>query len=362
MGVIADASYHPIAYVHAVNGYAADLHDMQITPQGTALILIYNPVLFDASSVGGAKNQHVLEPVVQELDIATGTLLFEWHALASITLKESYEKVDKGATNTLDYLHANSVGLDQDDNLLVSGRHTWTVYKIDRVSATLDWRLGGKLGNFTMPKTAEPAWQHDARRNADGTLSVYDNGAGLATTHKSRGLVLTIDEQAMTATLDHAYSLPKPVQSTSQGSLQLLDNGNWFAGWGSQPQYTEFAPDGTVAYDVQFPSSSAGDIISYRALRYPWIGRPTDVPAAAATRATGDATVVFASWNGATDVVSWTVLAGSDTAHLTPVTSAPKNGFETTIPVTSNQPYYAVQAVDASGAVLATSAPTTPRV
>jgi hypothetical protein len=356
--VIADTSYHPIAQVSAANGYAADLHDMTITPQGTALLNIYNPVLVDASSVGGVASQPVLEPVIQEIDIATGALLFEWHGLESIALDESHEPAPKSAAGTYDYVHANSIALDQDGGLLVSGRHTWTIYKIDRVSATLDWRLGGKLDNFAMPQTAEPAWQHDARRNPDGTLSVFDDGAaGSAVTHKTRGLVLNIDEQAMTASLDHQFSPPVPLQSTSQGSVRLMSNGNWFVGWGDEPEYTEYAPDGAVLYDVHLPAGMA----SYRALLYPWTGRPTDAPAVAARRTAGDDTTVYASWNGATAVASWVVLAGPDAAHLSEVLSAPKHGFETAIHLTSNETYFAVQALDASRAVLATSAPTTPR-
>jgi hypothetical protein len=360
--VIADTSYRTIAEVHALNGYAADLHDMTITPQGTALLDIYNPVIADASSIGGAKNQHVMEPVIQEIDIATGALLFEWHGLGSIALKESHESMPTSASAMFDYVHANSTALDDDGNVLVSGRDTWAVYKVDRVSATLDWRLGGKLDNFAMPASAEPAWQHDARRNSDGTLSVFDNGAASPTaiTHKSRGLVLNIDEQGMTATLAHQYLPPKSIQSISQGNTRLLENGDWFVGWGSEPEYTEYSPDGTVVYDVHLPTTGSA-VTSYRALRYVWTGHPTDLPAVAVTRAGGDATTVYCSWNGGTEVTSWAVLAGPDPEHLTQVASAPKQGFETKIPVTSNQSYFAVQAFDATGAVLGTSAPTTPR-
>ena len=358
--VIADQSYHEIARVHAVNGYAADLHDMTITPQGTALFTIYNPVVVDASSVGGAKKQHTLEAVVQEVDIATGSLLFEWHSLASIGLGESYQPVTKEVGGYYDYLHVNSVALDRDGNLLVSGRHTSTVYKIDRLAGILDWRLGGKLDNFTMARRSEPAFQHDARVDRQGKLTIFDNGASNAvTSHATRGLVLRVDEQAMTAVLDHAYSPPVRLHAKSQGSFRLLANGDYFAGWGDQPEYTEFAPDGQVVYDVRFPTAE-GAIISYRALRLPWTGRPTDPPAVVAKRAGDDATTVSVSWNGATEVATWALLAGPDADHLTRVTTAAKHGFETTIHLTTNQPYLAVQALDSGGTVLATSPPTTP--
>jgi Arylsulfotransferase (ASST) len=360
--VIADQTYHEIARVSAVNGYAADLHDMTITPENTALFTIYNPVIVDASSVKGAKKQRVLEPVIQEIDIATGTLLFEWHGLSSIPLEDSYQPVPKTASGTYDYLHPNSVAVAADGDVLLSGRHTWTVYKIDRTSGVLDWHLGGKDDNFTIAKRAESAWQHDARPNPDGTLTIFDNGSANQTvTHKTRGLVLRLDEQAMTATLVHQYPAPGKVESTSQGSFRLQPNGDYFAGWGDQPEFTEFASDGTIVYDAKLPSSSGASITSYRTLRYSWAGHPSDLPAVAVRRGSGDEMTVYASWNGATDVASWTVLAGPDYAHLTPLTSVAREGFETAIHATSILSYYAVQAVGSDGTVLATSGVVTPR-
>jgi hypothetical protein len=112
-----------------------------------------------------------------------------------------------------------------------------------------------------------------------------------------------------------------------------------------------------VVYDAHLPAG----IASYRALGYAWTGHPADLPAVAARRGSGDDTTVYASWNGATDVTTWVLLAGPDTTHFAQVASAPRSGFETAIQVTNNEPYFAVQAIDASGAVLATSAPTTAR-
>ncbi|HZP31628.1 MAG TPA: arylsulfotransferase family protein [Acidimicrobiia bacterium] len=362
--VVADTSYHELTRVHAANGYGGDLHDFQITPQGTALFTIYNPVSVDASSVGGGRNRPVFDAIVQEVDIATGALRFEWHSLGSVALGESYLPVPRKAGLIYDYVHPNSVALDTDGNVLVSGRHTFAIYKIDRRSGVLDWRLGGKKGNFTLGTGAATAWQHDVRRAADGTVTIFDNGAsGTTTTHKtSRGIVLDVDEKAMTANLRRSYEVSKPVLAKSQGSFQLLPNGDYLAGWGDQPEYTEFTPDGSVALDVRFPAGGPARVVnSYRAYRFPWSARAPGVPAAAAVRRPGDQLLVYASWNGATDVASWGVLAGPDLQHLAPLTTAPKHGFETVIHVTTNQPYVAVRALDASGTVLATSAPVTPK-
>jgi hypothetical protein len=170
-------------------------------------------------------------------------------------------------------------------------------------------------------------------------------------------LVLTVDEAGLTATLRHAYPSPNGLQSTSQGSFRLQSNGDWFAGWGDKPEYTEFSADGAVVYNVKLPSS----VSTYRAIRFPWTGHPTNLPAVAARQTTPSKVTVYASWNGATEVASWSVLAGPDPQSLSEIASAPKHGFETTIQASTNQPYLAVRALDASGAVLATSAPTTPR-
>ena len=355
--VIMDQSYHQIAGVGAGNGYTGDLHDFQITPQDTALFTAYSPVVIDATSVGGPKNQVVYDSIVEEVDIPTGVVVFEWHSLGTIALGESYQPLPQHPGDVYDYVHHNSVGLDNDGNVIMSGRHTSAVYKIDRLTATLDWRLGGKLSNFHMDDGVSTAWQHDARIHPDDTLTVFDNGAGTdVTTHKSsRGIVVRLDEDARTATLVHEYPAPKPISATSQGDMQLLANGDYLIGWGSQPEYTEYDADGHVLYDVKLPIlSPTVNLNSYRAFRFTWHGTPTDSPAIVA-RLAGANTTIAVSWNGATDVTTWETLTGTSPDTLTPVTTASRNGFETTITTTTTAPYIAVRALDSAGHVLGTS-------
>ena len=351
--VIADDNYREIARVHAGNGYAGDLHDFEITPQGTALFMIYSRVHADASAVGGAKDQSVIDAVVQEVDIPTGAVLFEWHSLGTIGLQESYQRLPKGTSTAYDYVHPNSVALDTDNSVLISGRHTSSVFKVDRATGALVWRLGGKQNNFSMGDGTGFAWQHDVRRQADSTLTVFDNGASASTKARpSRGLVLRVNEHSMTVRLVREYKNPHGSTATSQGDFQTLANGDFLAGWGNLPEYSEFAADGTMLADTRLPAGAS----SYRAFRFSWTGHPVDAPSAVAVRAGADV-AVSASWNGATEIATWRVLAGSSAGELEAVRTAPRDGFETTVHVTTGEPYVAMQAIDSSGGVLGTSAP-----
>ena len=351
--VLADDHYREIARVHAGNGYTGDLHDFQITPQDTALFTIYSRVHADATAVGGAKDQPVTDAVVQEVDIPTGAMLFEWHSLGTVGLQESYQPLPKKNSTSYDYVHPNSVALDSDNSVLISGRHTWSVFKVDRATGALAWRLGGKQSNFSMDDGTLFAWQHDVRRQPDSTLTAFDNGASASTKrHASRGLVLRVNEHAMTVRLLREYENPHGSTATSQGDFQVLANGDYFAGWGALPEYSEFGTDGTLLADTKLPVGAS----SYRAFRFPWTGHPLDAPSAVVAR-TGADVAVSASWNGATEVATWQVLAGPNAGKLAPVRTAPRDGFETTVHLTAGQPYVAMQALDRSGAVLGTSAP-----
>src|SRR5215211_6791952 len=175
--VIFDSSYRKIASFTAANGYNGDHHEFLIIPQDTALITIYNAVPHDLSSFGGPKDGVAVQGIVQELDIETGEVLFEWRSLEHVGLDETYAKPGEDADYPgIDYFHINSIDVDHDGNLLVSARETFAVYKIDRKTGEVMWRLGGKKSDFEMGPGARFAFQHDARRLPDGTLTIFDNG------------------------------------------------------------------------------------------------------------------------------------------------------------------------------------------
>jgi Arylsulfotransferase (ASST) len=346
---IADASFRPVKTVRGGNGYQLDFHEARLTPQGTLLAIVYNPVRRDLRFAGGPRNARVIDSVVQEIDITTGLVMFEWHSLGTIALSESHGEIPRGADPLYDYVHANSVALTADGNVLVSGRETWAAYKLERATGRLLARIGGKRSSYRMRGTSQTAWQHDVEQQADGSLTIFDNEAAPRVREQSRGLVLHLDDQAKQATVRDAFiHKPDPLLSGTQGNVQVLGNEHMFVGWGSQGYFSEFAPDGTMVFDARIARGSD----TYRAYRYPFVGTPRGRPAVAAQ---DGGRSVYASWNGATQVARWQVLAGAAPTALTAAGAAARDGFETRIRLRSGARYVAVQALDASGAVLGTS-------
>jgi hypothetical protein len=357
--VIADHSYREIARFSAGDGRIGDHHEFLISPQDTALIAIYNPVPRDLSSIGGLKNDTVWQGIVQELDIESGEVLLEWHSIEHVGLDETYATVMQDGRAGLDYFHVNSIDVDHDDNLLVSARQTFAVYKIDRSTGEMMWRLGGKKSDFEMGEGTRFAFQHDARRLPDGTISIFDNGTTVFrgtvpdVVEESRTIVLKLDEQQMRASLDREYTHPDKMYADAAGNAQALPNGNVFVGWGRALVFSEFGKEGKLLFDARLPPGNR----SYRYFRFPWSARPSDRPAAVAERANEDEIEVYASWNGATEVATWEVLAGPHPDQLEPLGAVPRKGFETAMAAQTHHPYVAVRAKDRSGRVLGTIAP-----
>lgn len=338
--VIVDSSYREVARVRAGNGLQVDLHEFLISPRDTALLLASR--ILAPGTAGAAPIQ---EAVVQEVDIPTGAVLFEWHSLPEIDPSESYIDMPTDGS-TWDYLHANSIDLDG-EGLLVSCRHTWAVYRIDRATGAVTWRLNGKRSDVVLPQNARFAWQHDARRQPDGTISIFDDGAnGVAAPFesRSRGIVLAVDEATMRGRLVRSFAHPANVQATSQGSLQVLPGGAAFVGWGSVPRFSAFDARGSVTLDATFEAANQ----SYRSRLQAWSARPW-LPPDVMVVANEPEPVFRVSWNGATGVDRWQLFDPyADIDSIVPVSVA-ATGFETLLSGPAGMRHAAIRALDADG-------------
>jgi hypothetical protein len=349
--VIADSAYGEIARFAAANGYAGDLHEFTITAQDTALVIASDAVSMDLTEWGGPTDGTLLDALVQEIHIESGAVLFEWRASDHISVEESYFMPSDGVW---DYVHLNSVDELDEERLLVSSRHTCTLYELDRASGNIVWRLGGKSSDFTMGAGTQFWFQHDGRAHPDGTISIFDDGAyAVATPNEpvSRAVLLLPDTAAMTVELIRAEPNPHAELAFALGSVQLLEDGGMFVGWGTVAESSEFAADGTLRFDASLP----GGGWSYRAYRFAWSGHPSTPPALTARKNADGSLQAYVTWNGATDVSHWQIAGGERRTELGPLRTAPRTGFETSLRIDKPPAYLAAVALDVHGRTLATS-------
>jgi Arylsulfotransferase (ASST) len=336
-----DTSYKKIAEVHAQHGFDGDLHEFQLTPRGTAFITIYDEVPRDLTGVGGPKDGWVLDSIVQEIDVATGRVVFEWHSLDHVRLAESLQANREPALHAtnkrpFDYFHINSIADAPGGNILVSGRNVSALFLLAR-DGHIVWQFGGKHSRFGPAAAVKLRYQHNARLHPGNVLTVFDNGAIPKAEPYTRPLKIKLDVAHKTATILKAFVHPQKLLSPFEGNMQLLPNGGAFVGWGGIRRVTEFSPAGKVLFELKLPF---GD--TYRGYRAVWHGSPGGKPLVSV-----DGQTVFASWNGRTDIDHWDVVSGGTT-----IGSHAFTGLETAISVSGDASNAEVRAVDASGHVL----------
>jgi hypothetical protein len=336
-----------------------DMHEFRITPQGDALIGIYEPVRMTIHH----QSVIVVQYVVQKLSLVhdshgihTGKVLFQWRSLRHVPLTDSHAG-DQGNGYGWDYFHGNAIAQDTDGNLLISSRNTWAIYKVSARTGRILWQVGGRSDH----RLAHPwCFQHDIDPLGNSEYSLFDDG-GIGpdcfpgrSEHASRGLIIKVDpsEHPAGVRLVRAYTHHPGIDTGYLGSVQRLSNGDVLVDWGNQPEITQYSPNGKkLIVDLSLSFQS------YRGFRDPWVGDPTTRPSVAA-QATESSTKVWASWNGATKVVSWRVLVGPAPTALTAIGAPVKRqGFETRISLSQRYPEVAVQALSSSGQVLGTSQP-----
>ena len=350
--MIYDTSYRHIATVRAGNGYHADLHEVKLMPNGTAWIDAFDPIEMNLSSDHGLANGVLTDSVVQEIDVKTGLVMWEWHALGHVAISESHNAAPR-TPYPWDYVHINSISLGSAGDVLLSARNTWALYDVDLHSGGVRWRVGGSHSSFQLGAGTHTYWQHDAEFQPDGLISVFDNGSDPPKEKQSRGVLLEANTATHAVKLVKQFVNPtKTLLASSQGNLLSLPGGDWLMGYGGLPNFTEYDASGHVLLE----GTLGKNVQSFRTYLAPWSGQPTSPPAVVAKPSGSGALAVSASWNGASDVASWRVLAGASPGALAPVAGAADAGFQTTIAALTTGPYVAVQALDSSGAVLGTSA------
>jgi len=350
--VIYDAAYRRVATIRAGNGYEADLHVLRLTPQGTAWIDAFAPVHANLASVHGARDGVISDSVIQEIDVATGLVMWEWHALGHVHVDESRVPPPRGSY-PWDYIHVNSLDPGPAGDVLLSARNTWTLYDVDLHSGAVRWRLGGRRSSFKLGPGARFYWQHDGEFQPGGLISVFDNAADPPKEDQSRALLLRVDSGTGRVSLVRQFINPtRKLLAASQGNAVRLTGGNWLVGYGRLPSFTEFDRSGHVLLE----GSLGRGVQDHSTSLARWRGQPPGSPSVALRRLSTGGALLAASWNGATRVVAWRVLGGQAPSRLKPLLTTPRRGFETTITVSPRERYVAVQALDGAGNTLGTSA------
>ena len=273
--VIYNDRYQQIATVKPANGYLPDFHEFLITPWNTALILADTIGTANLTSLGLSAHQQVIDGVVQEIDIKTGKLLFQWDSAGHVPYSDSQGPLPQRGM-PWDWFHINAVHLDTDGNLLISSRFTWTIYKVNLRTGAMMWQLGGKHSTFTIKAAPGQkldnadeifAFQHDPEALGGNVYTVFDDESdGQAEFSSSRAVTIGLNLAARTATLIKSVNQPEGLTAAATGNAQTTRNGDLFVSWGGLSYFSEFSPTGKLLFNAKLPNG----VSTYRAYRLPW--------------------------------------------------------------------------------------------
>jgi len=354
-----NSHYQVVDTYQAGDGYSADLHDLQILPNGNALLMIYDAETVDMSEIvqGGKTDATVTGLVIQELD-PSKNVIFEWRSWDHFSFFDSTSSL---TDQSIDLIHGNSLALANDGNLLLSSRNLNEITKINLQTGQVMWRLGGKANMFTFVNSQTFAYQHDVRQLPSGDITVFDNQGTQQDPAPSGGLEYKLDEVNRTVTQVWGFTHSPPVFGTFMGNVQQLADGNKVLGWGAPSQakgysfvtMTEVNPDNQTVFELVFDEP----YVSYRAFRFPWQGFPS-TPPDLAYEMEGNTLILGYSWNGATDVASYKVYGGASPLSLNLLEENPKTDFETQSyfsGLPQGECYFQVAAMDNNGNEMARS-------
>ncbi len=356
----------------------ADQHEFLLTPGNSAIIVAYaekkinaNPYRPSGDTVDRSK-QVTFDCVIQEINLDTAQVVFEWHSLNHVSPGRSHQPLpgDSGtpgdASAPWDYFHINSVKVDSDHNLIVSGRHTWAFYKINRHTGATMWQVqtgltnGGKYttgaqSNFKIGPGAAFSWQHDPEPLGNNEYRIFDNNSNQAFPPPfapAHVLTLKLNMANHTATnLGHINFNGSKVAG-SQGNSQQLSASHVFVGWGAGGDITEVNAQRQQIFDAAFQGNGFN---TYRAYKSDWVGTPTASPTVTMNTVNGNKQMDVV-WNGANTVANWRILGGSNPQNMAQIAVTKWNGLDTAFRLSSYPAFVKAVALNPSGKVLGRTA------
>ena len=224
----------------------------------------------DLSSMGGPSDRSVMDQQIQEID-SSGAVVWSWNSADHISTAETGRwfpllNLVTAADTPIDMIHLNSIAEDGNGGLVVSARHLDAVYRINKADGSITWKLGGTQTAESLTTSGDTslvplAGQHDARPQADGSVTVFDNGSGYQG-RAARALRWAINTSSHTASL--VETLTDPVindSSAAGGGARRLSDGSWIVSWCSFPYVRAYSPSHSKIFDMKF----AGAGRTYRA-------------------------------------------------------------------------------------------------
>ncbi|CUM53134.1 uncharacterized protein AC631_05550 [Debaryomyces fabryi] len=377
-------NYETIKELRAGNHKIIDKHEFHIINETSGLVQIYQPVPKDLTPYGASPEQQwIVDAIFQEIDINTGEVLFEWSSLEHISPDESVLPIVQGqagsgynSSDAWDYFHINSVDKDENGDYLLSARDAASLYKIDGNTGEVIWKLGGLPGitssDFKADKNLTFSFQHHARylsTSEDGTkqlISFYDNSAH-GTENKngrvvkynehSSGKIIEVDTKNWNAKLLFNGISPDKLLSKSQGSTQVLANGNVLVNWGSEGAITEFKDEKPI-FNAFVDSGELGvHAENYRAFKYNWTGKPNEKIALLSEFTKDGSTNIYVSWNGDTETKKWKFYSVERNGSKRFIGETSRKGFESIKTFDTKHERVLVEAYDSDEVLLSTSDP-----
>lgn len=363
-GVILDSEYQVVATTETGAGASLiDMHEFQLINDGrSALVNSYEIKPFDGIPLNMVRGfSWLLDSRFREIDMRSGEVKFSWSAEDHIdpctSLEEIVAPIGMTRLTPYDFFHLNSATKSERGDYIISARHMDAIYKISGEDGRILWKLGGPDSDFRVD--FDMCRQHHVRIQEESgnktVLSIFNNGCKANRMNSSAsGMLVELDEGGMSARLLQAFNPENELEVDSQGSVEMLKSGNALVGWGKASTITEHTADGTIIFNATL---GGGVAQTYRAHKADWHGFPTDQPRVFSYSKTLEAsTVIYVSWNGATEVVIWRFYgrnAANDSFEL--LGSTEKDGFETTFVTTCSYRFVIAEAVSKEGESLRNS-------